>query len=94
MPEREVTLVLAERLGTTAEFLMTGVDPVDARDEQLALRYAEIALANGQVVEALGRFKNIALNGRTYRHAAAWGMAQLMKRRVCCRRRSSRSNGC
>lgn len=52
-PEQPVLAAFAERLGTTPEFLATGVDRQAAREELLWLRYAELALANGQVAEAL-----------------------------------------
>jgi len=48
---------LAARLGTTAEHLLTGIDPAAASSIELSLRYAELALRSGEPGEAVRRFK-------------------------------------
>lgn len=58
-PTRNIAELLAARLQTTAEFLLEGID-VRARDEQeLRLRYAELALQNGEAAEALSHFERL-----------------------------------
>lgn len=76
LPERGIVKAFAERLGTTPEFLETGVDADAAREELLWLRYAELALANGQVGEALKLFERLGSTGPDRRHAAEWGRAR------------------
>jgi transcriptional regulator with XRE-family HTH domain len=76
LPEREILQAFAERLGTTPEYLETGVDAATARSEVLALRYADLALANGHVAEALRRYEQLAQSSLTSRHAAQWGSAR------------------
>jgi tetratricopeptide (TPR) repeat protein len=51
-PEREVVEFLAEQLGTTADYLLTGVGRDEVADARLKLRYAELALHSGDAVEA------------------------------------------
>ncbi|HET7311005.1 MAG TPA: helix-turn-helix domain-containing protein [Mycobacteriales bacterium] len=51
-PERDVVEFLAERLGTTAAFLLTGIGRDEMADARLKLRYAELALHSGDAVEA------------------------------------------
>jgi transcriptional regulator with XRE-family HTH domain len=51
-PDHSVIVLLADRLGTTEEFLLTGVEPKVAEEARLALRYAEIALNSGEPAEA------------------------------------------
>ena len=46
-PEPRVAQLLAERLGTTIDYLVTGVEPQYAEEVRLALRYAELALNSG-----------------------------------------------
>src|SRR5690242_19571902 len=70
LPEREILRAFADRLGTTPEYLETGVDAATAREELLALRYADLALANGQVQEALDRYDKLARSSLLSRHAA------------------------
>ena len=76
LPEREILQAFAERLDTTPEYLETGVDAAAAREEQLSLKYAELALANGQIEEARLRFETLARTSVFSRHAAAWGSAR------------------
>jgi transcriptional regulator with XRE-family HTH domain len=79
LPEREILRAFAERLGTTPEYLETGVDAAAAKEEQLALRYAELALANGEVQEAVDRYRRLAGTGVVCRHDAAWGLARALE---------------
>lgn len=79
MPEQVILEAFAERLGTTPEFLTTGVDAHAVREEVLWLRYAELALANGQVAEALRLFKQLGSTSRQVRHAAEWGRAKALE---------------
>jgi tetratricopeptide (TPR) repeat protein len=51
-PERDVILFLAERLGTTPDFLVTGIGRDEIADARLKLRYAELALHSGDAAEA------------------------------------------
>src|SRR2546423_4229745 len=79
LPEREILRAFAERLGTTPEYLETGVDAATAKEEQLALRYADLALANGEIQEALDRYRRLAATGVVCRHAAEWGLARALE---------------
>ena len=51
-PEPRVAQLLAERLGTTIDYLVTGVEPQYAEEVRLALRYAELALNSGEADDA------------------------------------------
>jgi tetratricopeptide (TPR) repeat protein len=51
-PERDVLEFLAERLGTTADYLLTGVGRDEATEARLKLRYAELTLQSGDAGEA------------------------------------------
>ncbi|HTW21660.1 MAG TPA: helix-turn-helix domain-containing protein [Mycobacteriales bacterium] len=51
-PEPRVAQLLADRLGTTVEFLVTGVEPQYAEEVRLQLRYAELALNSGEAADA------------------------------------------
>lgn len=79
LPEREILQAFAERLGTTPEYLETGVDAATAREELLALRYADLALANGQIQEAMQRYEQLARTSLLSRHAAQWGIARALE---------------
>ena len=79
LPERDILRAFADRLGTTPEFLETGVDAATAKEEQLALRYADLALANGEVDEALDRYRRLARAGAVCRHGAEWGLARALE---------------
>jgi transcriptional regulator with XRE-family HTH domain len=79
-PEADVLATLAERLGTTVGWLSTGVEPSVGRAEQLSLRYAELALANGQPDEAAREFRQLSQSrdGVT-RFLASWGLARALE---------------
>jgi tetratricopeptide (TPR) repeat protein len=66
-PDSRVLAVIAERLGTTPDQLLTGRDPDDDDRVVLALRYAEIALRTGEPAEAERQLRDLAtesLRGR------------------------------
>jgi transcriptional regulator with XRE-family HTH domain len=58
-PDLAVAQTLADRLDVSIEFLATGIEPADAREAQLALRYAELALRSGESAEALRQLKSL-----------------------------------
>jgi transcriptional regulator with XRE-family HTH domain len=76
VPEREMVEALAGRLGTTPEWLETGLDPAQIHEEQLQLRYADLSLANGETAEALNRYRMLVRAGGRQRYAALWGAAR------------------
>jgi len=79
-PEPDVLATLAERLGTTTEFLQTGIDPGVGRAEHLSVRYAELALANGQPDEAAREFRQLSQSrDAATRFAASWGLARALE---------------
>src|SRR5947208_1848168 len=51
-PDLRILDVIAERLGTTTDQLVTGVDATTTEEIRLALRFAELALASGEPAEA------------------------------------------
>jgi transcriptional regulator with XRE-family HTH domain len=51
-PDTSIARMLAERLGTTLDYLVTGVEPQYAEEIRLALRYAELALNSGEANDA------------------------------------------
>ena len=52
-PTVSAVAALADRLGTTERFLLTGEDPQDRERLELSVAYAEIALRNGEARDAL-----------------------------------------
>ena len=56
-PEPHVVSFLAERLGTTADYLLTGVGRDEATDARLKLRYAELALHSGEATDAISQLR-------------------------------------
>ncbi len=76
-PEREVLAGLAHRLGCSSLFLETGVVPEEINEQRLQLKFAEIALANGELDEAHDRFRAMSLQASSeIRHGAIWGLAR------------------
>ena len=55
MPRSDVVEVLAERLDCTPAYLMHGEDPRLLEDLRLRVRYAELALHNGEAADALSQ---------------------------------------
>jgi tetratricopeptide (TPR) repeat protein len=79
-PEQPVLELLAERLGTTAEYLRTGCDAAEVEIQQLALSYAEIALANGQLTEAREGFTALLDSAPAGAQSRAlWGIARVLE---------------
>ncbi|WP_316768797.1 helix-turn-helix domain-containing protein [Streptomyces sasae] len=62
-PEPPVVELLAERLGTTVEYLLTGRDRTELDERLLKLRFAELALANGAATEARDRLLDLTREG-------------------------------
>jgi transcriptional regulator with XRE-family HTH domain len=76
-PEREVLAGLAHRLGCSALYLETGVEPEEISEQRLQLKFGEIALANGELAEAHDRFRALSVQASSeIRHGAVWGLAQ------------------
>lgn len=51
-PDMKLCTTLARRLGTTATFLITGLEKSAADQVRLSLRYAELALESGEALDA------------------------------------------
>jgi tetratricopeptide (TPR) repeat protein len=62
-PEPAVARLLAERLGTTVEYLLTGIEPQTAEEMRLAVRYAELALKSGEAAEAEAQLRVLLESG-------------------------------
>ncbi|HEY2316638.1 MAG TPA: helix-turn-helix transcriptional regulator [Streptosporangiaceae bacterium] len=76
-PDRDVLTGLAHRLGCSALFLETGVVPEEINEQRLQLKFAEIAMANGELDEAHDRFRAMSLQASSeIRHGAIWGLAR------------------
>jgi len=77
VPERPVIEALAQRLGCAVAYLETGVDVAAAQETELRLRFAELALANGDPAEAGERFGEIAaIETGAFWARAVWGLAR------------------
>ncbi len=79
-PDHSVVTLLAERMGTTVEFLLTGIEPKVAEEARLALRYAELALSSGDPAQARTQVSRL-LDDETaelgeLRREAQWLLAQ------------------
>jgi transcriptional regulator with XRE-family HTH domain len=83
-PDPSVVQLLADRLGTTVEYLLTGVEPKVAEEARLALRYAELALNSGELDEArsqVGRLlDDTSTELGTLRREAQWLLARCEER--------------
>jgi transcriptional regulator with XRE-family HTH domain len=76
-PERDVLDGLARRLGCSALFLESGVVPEEINEQRLQLKFADIALANGDLGAAHDRFRALSAQASSeIRHAASWGLAR------------------
>jgi tetratricopeptide (TPR) repeat protein len=77
-----VVELLAARLETTPDYLLEGID-VRRRDEQeLRLRYAELALQNGEGDEALRHFTSLRAetpSDSKLHRASTWGMCRALE---------------
>jgi transcriptional regulator with XRE-family HTH domain len=74
-PDPSVVELLAERLGTTVEYLLTGVEPKVAEEARLALRYAELALNTGEPRDARAQVSQL-LDDETTELGSLRGEAQ------------------
>src|ERR1700679_3443994 len=61
-PEPRVAQLLAERLGTTLDYLVTGVEPQYAEEIRLALRYPELALHSGEATDAEVQLRKLLID--------------------------------
>ncbi len=76
-PDREVLTGLAHRLGCSSLYLETGTVPEEINEQRLQLKFAEIALANGELDQAHDRFRAMAAQASSeVRHGAIWGLAR------------------
>jgi transcriptional regulator with XRE-family HTH domain len=66
-PDLAMLKVIAQRLDTTAEYLVTGIEPKEADEARLSLRYAELALESGEPVEAERASAEVLANPRVAR---------------------------
>lgn len=75
-PEPRVAHLLAERLGTTVDYLVTGVEPQYAEEIRLALRYAELALNSGEANDAEVQVRKLLIDSASdlgpLRREAEW----------------------
>lgn len=71
-PSPQVVATIAERLGCSAEYLATGRGGEEAKDLELELRFAELALRSGDAETARTRFADVL------RHAVEWGYDDLV----------------
>jgi tetratricopeptide (TPR) repeat protein len=81
-PTDRVLQLLADRLGVTVEMLRDGVDPRARQELGLRLRYAELALQNGEAEEALTAFRALAEEGANVPSLVAdvaWGEARALE---------------
>ena len=79
VPERAVLEALAARLECTVAYLESGVDVAAAQETELRLRFAELALANGDPTEARARLEEVAASETAtgaQRARAVWGLAR------------------
>src|ERR1700689_1220666 len=81
-PERAVLDGLARKLGCSAMYLETGLAPEEVNEQRLQLKFAEIALANGDIDQADEQFRKLSRqNSPEIRYGAIWGLAQTAQRR-------------
>ncbi len=74
--------VMSVRLGTSIEYLATGVAPETRREVELGLRYAELALQNSEAAVALEQFTAVIAQGEAMPELAAeaqWGQARALE---------------
>ncbi|MEU3525823.1 helix-turn-helix transcriptional regulator [Streptomyces sp. NPDC038707] len=62
VPSSSVLAAIAEKLGTSPDYLLTGIDDRRAEENRLKLAFAEIALRNGDNGEALQSFGELLSN--------------------------------
>lgn len=77
-----VIALLATRLDTTADYLLEGVDVREREEQELRLRYAELALHNGEGAEAAVHFTSLRDQTRddsAIHRAAEWGLCRALE---------------
>ncbi|MEW2292733.1 tetratricopeptide repeat protein [Streptomyces sp. NPDC006743] len=84
VPSPAVLAAIAEKLGTSTDYLLTGVDDRRAEENRLKLAFAEMALRNGDNGEALQSFGELlsqrsTLDGAMIRRALIGQAAALEK---------------
>jgi len=82
-PRKQVVTLLADQLGCTPEYLVTGRGPAEARALDLDLRFAELALRSGDAASAEERFRSVLEQARAQGDAydsealrALWGLSR------------------
>jgi transcriptional regulator with XRE-family HTH domain len=83
-PRARVLDLLAERLGCTVDYLLTGRGGDETRDLDLDLRFAELALRSGDAAVARERFEHVRaladhVSYHDASHAARWGIARALE---------------
>jgi len=83
-PERRTLELIANRLGTTAEYLLTGVGREESQDLRLSIKYGELALQSGDARTAEQQFREVlsSLGDRNLDRLtdeAAWGHARALE---------------
>ena len=80
-PKERVLELLADRLGTTAEYLITGRGGRHENEMRLDLQFAELALSSGDAQDARVRFQQLLEQAQGLRYddlrlAALWGRSR------------------
>jgi transcriptional regulator with XRE-family HTH domain len=81
-PTRHVIELIALRLETSADYLLEGIDVKAREEQQLRLRFAELALQNGEALQALEVFSQIAkeaADGSATADDAVWGECRALE---------------
>jgi tetratricopeptide (TPR) repeat protein len=81
IPTPEVVSLLAGKLGCSTSYLVNGVSDEVLTDIRMTLQYAQIALQNGEPIEALDQFGKVVSHAEIasfpeLRREAAWGHAR------------------
>ncbi|GAA2419856.1 helix-turn-helix domain-containing protein [Streptomyces mauvecolor] len=77
-PEPKVVELLAERLGTTVDYLLTGRDRGELSERRLRLRFAELELADGRAADARERLVELARDADPeLRTEALWALVRV-----------------
>lgn len=78
-PSERTLTHLADRLGTTVEYLRDGTENQE-RDFRLALRYAQLALENGDAEHAVSAFRSLLDSGdELLADEVCWGLARALE---------------
>jgi tetratricopeptide (TPR) repeat protein len=84
VPTPDVVRLLARKLGCSASYLTSGIDEDAQQRMRTTLEYAEIALQNGEAVEARDRFAELLANPDLdalpeFARKARWGHAMALE---------------